>query len=243
MHPAAGLVYPGHPCPPGAIGLDLLPAQQVPGRRRKVPPAAAPTAAEPVPSAKYAKSCSIHAGDPARTCPPSAQTPRALAAGASAVLCWLVRVPAGPQTAPLVPAAGQHGPRRGRLSLVQALIGGTGCHLGQLHRCLRAGQGVLGRGHPAAQFSKVQDYLPAGARRDVGDQMPLHPQVQAIRDRLVKVVGPLTDPTARPPALCPGLGRAHNRWRSRRRRRVGLGGLAASALVVSMPGHSAAVLT
>ncbi len=26
--------------------------------------------------------------------------------------------------------------------------------------------------------------------------MPLHPQVQAIRDRLVKVVGPLTDPTA-----------------------------------------------
>ncbi len=26
--------------------------------------------------------------------------------------------------------------------------------------------------------------------------MRLHPQVQAIRDRLVKVVGPLTDPTA-----------------------------------------------
>ncbi len=26
--------------------------------------------------------------------------------------------------------------------------------------------------------------------------MPLHPKVQAIRDRLVEVVGPLTDPTA-----------------------------------------------
>ncbi len=37
---------------------------------------------------------------------------------------------------------------------------------------------------------------PAAASPDAGDQMPLHPQVQAIRDRLVKVVGPLTDPTA-----------------------------------------------
>src|SRR6266571_6379981 len=56
---------------------------------------------------------------------------------------------------------------------------------------------VCGSGSYPGYWPPRPDWTrPAAARPDAGDQMPLHPKVQAIRDRLVEVVGPLTDPTA-----------------------------------------------